>query len=171
MLPLLRKAGYKSKKKALEKVERLMIDVKEILKPAEVMEEGFKEPCLLYQKDLLDKFKEGKGWDIDREEGKKAYLRVCINAVKRKNNMMHGKKMERIRERAHRLICFQVHGPPPTRTAVVRHLCSDEGGRCLQGSHLRWGSSKQNALDARALWRQRQDGDAANPPLLSAPPA
>lgn len=60
-----------------------------------------------------------------------------------------GMKNTSIKELAHRLVLFSIHGPPPDEdTREAMHTCHNPG--CLNPHHLVWGSSKDNKLKGAA---------------------
>lgn len=48
---------------------------------------------------------------------------------------------------AHRIICTLAHGEPTNSNAVVRHLCGNGTGGCVNPRHLSWGTHQQNSDD------------------------
>ena len=48
---------------------------------------------------------------------------------------------------AHRIICTLAHGEPDCGTPVVRHLCGNGQGGCVNPRHLAWGTHQQNSDD------------------------
>lgn len=48
---------------------------------------------------------------------------------------------------AHRLICEAVHGAPPTPEYECAHNCGRGHEGCVNPSHLRWATSKENHAD------------------------
>ena len=59
------------------------------------------------------------------------------------------------KEKAHRVMCYAWHGPPSSHLPVVRHLCSNIGGTCLNPYHLQWNTVKANNVDVHALIKER----------------
>lgn len=49
--------------------------------------------------------------------------------------------------RLHREVCETAHGPPPFPGAHALHSCDDK--RCLEPTHLSWGTHKENVIAAR----------------------
>ena len=49
----------------------------------------------------------------------------------------------------HREMCRLAHGPPPAEKSVVRHLCGMGMQGCVNPRHLVWGSTAENAADAK----------------------
>lgn len=60
-----------------------------------------------------------------------------------------------ITESAHRLLCYAWHGPPSSHQPVVRHLCNNIGGTCVNPYHLQWNTVKANNVDVHALIKER----------------
>jgi hypothetical protein len=54
----------------------------------------------------------------------------------------------------HRLLCYAFHGPPPSESAIVAHLCQHK--TCLLPWHMRWSTRGQNTEQARQH-RKQQD--------------
>ena len=50
--------------------------------------------------------------------------------------------------RAHRVACALRHGPPPTSHHEAAHSCGNS--LCVNGSHLRWATKKENEADKKA---------------------
>lgn len=48
---------------------------------------------------------------------------------------------------AHRIICWRVHGAPPTPDHVAAHSCGKGHLGCVNPHHLRWATQKENAAD------------------------
>jgi len=49
---------------------------------------------------------------------------------------------------AHIYVCEKVHGPKPTSRSIVCHapiICNQKA--CVNPSHIRWGTRRENALD------------------------
>lgn len=68
-----------------------------------------------------------------------------------------------LQERAHRIILWAMHGPPPAGLCrpVAMHLCHNR--RCINPQHLVWGEDRENRrrkvhADAAAERRLRQQG-------------
>lgn len=74
---------------------------------------------------------------------KQEYLKVGVGRTAKGGRQVH--------EYAHRLMCCLIHGMPPTKGMVVRHLCPNQGGRCINPWHLEWSNTKENNRDVRAL--------------------
>jgi len=64
------------------------------------------------------------------------------------------------KEKAHRLMCYAWHGAPSSPALVVRHLCSNIGGTCLNPYHLQWDTVEANNADVRALMQERARSQA-----------
>ena len=64
-------------------------------------------------------------------------------------------KGETISEKAHRIMCYAWHGPPHSHQLIVRHICSNRGGTCLNPYHLQWDSVAANNADVHALIKER----------------
>lgn len=47
----------------------------------------------------------------------------------------------------HRVVCEEVHGPPPTPRHEAAHSCGRGAFGCYSGEHLYWATPKQNAAD------------------------
>lgn len=47
------------------------------------------------------------------------------------------------KEKAHRVMCYAWHGPPSSHLPVVRHLCSNIGGTCVNPYTVEYSESKQ----------------------------
>ena len=58
-------------------------------------------------------------------------------------------------ERAHCVVCRQVHGEPPSPEHEVAHNCGDR--RCINPRHLRWATHQENMDDcvAHGTWIAR----------------
>jgi hypothetical protein len=71
-------------------------------------------------------------------------------------NVPIGKTGKRtILEKAHRLMCFSLHGPPPPDKPHARHICSNKGGRCINPYHVVWSNQQENNDDVAELKRER----------------
>lgn len=44
----------------------------------------------------------------------------------------------------HRLVCTEIHGPPPASDAEASHLCGQGHLGCVNARHLRWESHAEN---------------------------
>lgn len=66
------------------------------------------------------------------------YLKVELGLDKEKSQ---GGKV--VYERAHRLVCWAFHGPPPEPDMIVMHTCNMP--TCLCPLHLKWGTQKDNS--------------------------
>jgi hypothetical protein len=55
---------------------------------------------------------------------------------------IRGNKME-----AHRVICIEVHGQPPTRKHHAAHTCGNGRKGCVNPHHLRWATPAENEHD------------------------
>ena len=73
------------------------------------------------------------------------YLRVVVGKARGKS----------ISEYAHRLMCYAWHGTPASTHQIVRHLCSNRGGRCVNPYHLQWDTVTANNADVHALIKER----------------
>lgn len=56
----------------------------------------------------------------------------------------------RRRTGAHRRMCEEVHGEPPTSAHEAAHSCGNGNQGCVHPGHLRWATRKENAQDAVA---------------------
>ena len=56
--------------------------------------------------------------------------------------MMNGKLIP-----AHRFMCEQVNGPPPTPKHIAVHSCGKGREGCVNPRHLRWATCAQNEAD------------------------
>jgi hypothetical protein len=63
-------------------------------------------------------------------------------------------------EKAHRLMCYAWHGAPSSPALVVRHLCNNIGGTCLNPYHLQWDTVGANNADVHALKQERARSQA-----------
>lgn len=52
--------------------------------------------------------------------------------------------------KAHRRVCEEVYGPPPTPKHEAAHSCGNGAGGCVTKRHLRWATRKEN-MDDRIL--------------------
>lgn len=61
-----------------------------------------------------------------------------------------------IKEKAHRLMCYSLYGPPPSAMHnTARHICNNIGGKCINPYHLEWSTSLVNTADVNELKRAR----------------
>lgn len=67
---------------------------------------------------------------------------------------------------AHRWLCEQLNGPPPSPKHHAAHSCGNGHLGCVNGSHLYWASPIENAQDRQSHSR-RQMGETANRAKLS----
>lgn len=74
----------------------------------------------------------------DKEE--KRYMRIPIGTCKGKY----------VYEYAHRILCWCIKGVPPPH-GVVRHICDNEQGRCLNPRHMVWATVRENNEDVAKL--------------------
>lgn len=51
--------------------------------------------------------------------------------------------------KAHRWMCEQINGPPPTPKHYAAHECGNGMKGCVHPKHLRWKTSSENAIDRR----------------------
>ena len=83
-----------------------------------------------------------------------------------------------IRERAHRIVLWAMHGPPPPslRDPVCMHLCCHRTFKCLNAEHMVWGERLANAgegkkdspvavAEARLRCRREQRGASMTPAM------
>ncbi|MDB5531588.1 MAG: hypothetical protein JWR51_4691 [Devosia sp.] len=57
---------------------------------------------------------------------------------------------------AHRYVCIEAHGAPPTPSHQALHSCTNGKRGCVNPMHLRWGTAQDNADDVlRDGHRQR----------------
>lgn len=49
---------------------------------------------------------------------------------------------------AHRLVCSLSHGDPSSDRLMALHSCNNGKGGCVNPNHLRWGTYKENFVDA-----------------------
>lgn len=56
-------------------------------------------------------------------------------------------------EKAHRLVCWAFHGPPPAPGSVVMHTCNTPS--CLSPKHLKWGNQRQNSQGRKQPGKRR----------------
>jgi hypothetical protein len=97
--------------------------------------------CCMWQPELLP-----PRYNEHRVKGKDThYLNVPL-----------GKKGVRtIIEKAHRLMCYSLHGPPPPDKPIARHICNNIGGRCINPYHVMWSNYQENNNDVAELKRER----------------
>jgi hypothetical protein len=72
------------------------------------------------------------------------YLQVCLGT-----NSLGGKVIER----AHRVICFSQHGPPPGRRPHVLHTCGN--AKCISPRCVSWGTARENAKQREMQKKKR----------------
>ena len=97
--------------------------------------------CCMWQPELLP-----TGYSQHRVKGKNTcYLNVVIGRV----------GCQAVKEKAHRLMCYSLHGPPPLNQPDARHICNNKGGRCINPYHLVWSNQKENNYDVAELKRKR----------------
>lgn len=60
---------------------------------------------------------------------------------------------------ASRAVCFLVHGDPPSNEHHACHSCGMGHLACVNPSHLRWGSARQNTIE----WRQHVSDGVSKP--------
>lgn len=56
-------------------------------------------------------------------------------------------QVDRRKVLAHRIVCAEVHGPPPTPHAEAAHSCGKGHEGCVSGGHLRWDTRNGNMAD------------------------
>jgi len=99
--------------------------------------------CCMWQPELLP-----KGLHKHTVRGKSTgYLDVVLG--------YKGKNPRPVKEKAHRLMCYSLHGPPPPHKPHARHICNNKGGRCINPYHVVWSSQKENNRDVAKLKRAR----------------
>ena len=81
---------------------------------------------------------EEKRVNLHHGEGEKRYLQLDLGSSKGR----------RLREYAHRIMAWARWGPGTREASVAMHLCSNEGGKCVNPLHLALGSVTTNTLDA-----------------------
>lgn len=57
-------------------------------------------------------------------------------------------------QRVHRIICEDVHGPPPRPDAIVLHRCDRRP--CAADHHVRWGTQSENTYESWVRTRPRK---------------
>lgn len=64
---------------------------------------------------------------------------------------------------AHRIICTEVHGAPPTPDHQVAHSCGRGHLGCVNPDHLRWATSIENHQDRKihGTWRSGESHGSA----------
>ncbi len=62
---------------------------------------------------------------------------------------------------AHRAICLEKHGPPPSPDHEAAHSCLNGQNGCINPNHLRWATPQENADDVLTHGR-RQMGETAH---------
>lgn len=55
---------------------------------------------------------------------------------------LHGRSVD-----AHRLVCMLAHGEPPSDRHHAAHICGKGREGCVNPSHLRWATPKENKAD------------------------
>ena len=69
-------------------------------------------------------------------------------------NVIIGKKYGKaILEKAHRLMCYAMHGPPPSGHEA-RHICMKTS--CINQYHVEWSTTHENNLDVHKLSKARR---------------
>lgn len=97
--------------------------------------------CCMWQPKLLP-----KGCSQHRVKGKSTcYLNVVIGRA----------GCTAVKEKAHRLMCYSLHGPPPPNQPDARHICNNKGGRCINPYHVVWSNQQENNHDVAELKRKR----------------
>jgi hypothetical protein len=101
--------------------------------------------CCMWQPELLP-----RGFHQHRVKGKStSYLDVVIGYKAGKRKVLP------VKEKAHRLMCYSLHGPPPPHKPHARHICSNKGGRCINPYHVVWSNQQENNDDVAELKRER----------------
>ena len=59
-----------------------------------------------------------------------------------------------IHEKAHRLMCYAMHGPPLSDDLVAMHICNDTS--CVNQYHVEWSTTYVNNLDVHKLRKARR---------------
>ena len=72
------------------------------------------------------------------------YLQVCLGTNSKGGEVM---------ERAHRVICFSHHGPPPARRPHVLHACGN--AKCISPFCVSWGTARENAMQREMQKRKK----------------
>lgn len=54
---------------------------------------------------------------------------------------------------AHRAMCFEAHGKPPSEAHQAAHSCGNGHLGCVNPKHLRWATAQENAADKLAHQR------------------
>lgn len=70
-------------------------------------------------------------------------------------------KMDYRTQYACRVVCERAHGPPPTPEHVAAHSCGQGHEGCINPSHLRWATHKENSLEM--VEHGRSTRGSANP--------
>lgn len=78
-----------------------------------------------------------KCWEWPLHQSKSGYGEVTIN---------------RVPLRAHRVVCGEAHGPPPSRDHFACHSCDNPA--CINKYHLRWDTHAGNIADRQNRGRQ-----------------
>ncbi len=66
---------------------------------------------------------------------------------------------------AHRLVCLEVYGPPPTVKHEVAHSCGQGNKGCVNPKHLRWATHAENMSDKVAHGTSNRGNQRGNSKL------
>jgi hypothetical protein len=157
MLPMLRAGGWLANNyvrrlwEVLERINYSTPDLFHTIWQGPHHEQG--GGCCNYRPSLMQPL-------MHRATSKQEYLKVGVGR----------KDGRQVHDYAHRILCCLTHGLPPRKGMVVRHMCSNQEGRCINPWHLEWSTTQQNNDDVRALkmaraaHRRRQHMTASNQP-------